>query len=237
MCSDPNATEEQNLNSTAAMTQTLQNDYSSAFANNQKILGNLTTTLNQAVAKPQGFTSGQMAALRTGAMDTTTGAYNQAKVNAGAAAARYGGDVASGVTGQIMGDIGAAEAGTESQQQNQITEANAELQQQNYWKAISGLSNVAAEYNPTSYANAATSSSGATTSAAAQTLAEQQAGWQDTFGVISGVAGLAGAVAGIPGLGGSGSKRASPFGNGAGAVQPAQLDMSTMTPEEIPMEG
>jgi hypothetical protein len=201
MCSEPNATEEANFQASQAMTQTLQSDYNQAFAQNQNILGSLTTALNQQIAKPQGFTSGQMAALRTGAMDTTTQQFNAAKANAGAAAARYGGDVASGVTGQVIAGVGAAEAGALSQEQNQITEQNAELQQQNYWRGISGLQNTAAQYNPTGYAGAGVASSNATTNAAGQVLAEQQAGWENTMGVIKGIGGLASAAAPLVGAG------------------------------------
>jgi hypothetical protein len=212
MCSDPNATEEANFQASATMAQTLQADFGSAFAHNQAILGNLTTALNQAVAKPMGFTSAQQAALRTGAMDTTTQQFNAAKSAAGAAAARYGGDVASGVTGQIEGSLAGQEAETESGQQNQITEANAELQQQNYWKGIQGLSNVASEYNPTGYAGATTSAENATTGAANAVQSESEQSWQNTFGVISGISGLASAAAGMP-TGGAGGVGVS---NGAG---------------------
>jgi len=196
MCSDPNSTEQANFESSASMTQALQADFGKAFASNQAILGNLTTALNMAVARPQGFTSGQMAALRTGALDTTTQQFNAAKSAAGAAAARYGGDVASGVTGQIMGGLGGEEAAVESNQQNDITKANAELQQQNYWRGIQGLSTVASEYNPTGYAGAATSATNATTNAANAVQSEQEQGWQNTFGVVKGIAGLASAAAG-----------------------------------------
>ena len=218
MCSDASGNATSNADASQAMTSTLQNDYKTAFANNQSILGNLTTSLNQAVAKPQGFTSPQMAALRTGAMDTTTSQFNAAKANAGAVAARYGGDVASGVTGQIEGGLAGEEAATESGQQNQITEANANLQQQNYWKGIQGLSTVASQYNPTGYAGASTSSTNATTGADAQVLAEQQAGWQNTMGVIKGVAGLASAAAGpiAGGIGNLDTAGTSSFGEQLG---------------------
>jgi hypothetical protein len=196
MCSEASSTSEDNLNASQAMTTTLQNDYKTAFANNQSILGGLTTTLNNAVAKPQGFTSPQMAALRTGAMDTTTGQFNAAKANAAAVAARSGGDTASGVTGQVQGQLAGEEAATESGQQNDITKANAELQQQNYWKGISGLSQVASQYNPTGYASAGVASTDATTGAAKQVQSEQEQDWQNTFGVVKGIAGLASAAAG-----------------------------------------
>ncbi len=213
MCSDPNATEEANFQASADMTNTLQADYKTAFANNQSILGNLTTTLNNAVAKPQGFTSPQMAALRTGAMDTVSSQFGSAKAAAGAAAARYGGDVASGVQGGVMGNLAGEEAGVESNQQNQITGADAELKQANYWKGISGLQNVAAQYNPTGFAGAATSSSAATTGAANAVSAEKQQSWNNAFGVVGGIAGLATAAAGMPMPKGGGGVSVS---NGAG---------------------
>jgi hypothetical protein len=166
-----------------------------------------------------GFTSAQQAALRTGAMDTTSQQFGAAKADAGAAAARYGGDVASGVTGQIEGSLAGQEAETESGEQNKITEANAELQQSNYWKGIQGLSNVASEYNPTGYAGAATSAENATTNAANAVQSESEQSWQNTFGVISGISGLASAAAGMPmPSGGGGGSSDAEIANAEGVM-------------------
>ena len=205
MCSDPNSTEANNLMTTGQMTTMLQKDYQSTFANNQQILGNLTTTLNNAIAKPQGFTSGQMSAMRTGAMDTTANQFSAAKSAAGAAAARYGGGVASGVTGQLMGGIAAQEAGQESQEQNQITQADAQQKQANYWQGIAGLQGVASAYNPTGYANAATSSSDATTAAAKEVSAEKQQGMDNAMSMVKMAGGMTtgGLSTGLSALGGS----------------------------------
>ena len=195
MCSDANSTEIANQQASEAMTQTLQQDYAQTFSQNQKILGNLTTTLNNAIAKPQGFTSQQMAGLRTGATDTTTQQYNNAKVAAGASAARYGGDVASGVTGQIMGQVDAAEAGQQAHEQNTITQEDASLKQDNYWKGIQSLNGVAAAYNPNGYASNSIGSTNATTSASQEIQSEENAGWQHAAGIVSGIGGLASSAA------------------------------------------
>jgi hypothetical protein len=189
-CSSADPDEKENEDATLAMTKTLQADYSISFGKNQAILNNLTTALNAQIAKPQGYSTPELDALRTGAMDTTSRQFSEARGAAGASAARYGGDVASGVTGQLMGGIDAAEASTESNEQNTIAISNAERQQQNYWAGISALGNTAAAYNPTGYAGAASSSSNATTNAANAVLSEEQAGWQDVGGMMSGIAGM-----------------------------------------------
>lgn len=196
-CSDPSSDSVANEKSSLAMTQTLQKDFGTAFSEQQSVLGSLQGELQNAVAKPTGYTPQMMAALRTGAVDTTNLEFNQAKASAASGAARYGGDVASGVTAQTVGGVAALEAETQSQEQNQITVANAQQQQQNYWRGIQGLTNVGAAYNPNAVASNAVGSSEATTKAAAQVQSEEQQGWQDAFGVVSGISGLVAAGTGV----------------------------------------
>jgi hypothetical protein len=217
MCSEADPTQEALRDSQAAFTGTMRQAFSTAFANNQAILGNLTNILTKAIANPQGYTPAEMTALRTGVTDTVAQATKNATIAAGNYAATHGGaDLGSGVTAQIEGGIqtGGMEEG--AREQSQITIANAERQQQNYWNAISGLTQVGAAYNPTGYAGAETSSANATTAASQEVSAERQAGWQNAFGVVSGIAGLASAAAGIPKFGGGGGSASIPGSNYVG---------------------
>lgn len=205
MCSDADPTQEALRNSQAAFTTTLQNAFKTTFAANQAILASLTATLEKAIANPQGYTAQELTALRTGATDTVAQATLNAQRGAGAYAATHGGaDLGSGVQAQIQGSIGTAGAEQLAREQGQISIANAERQQQNYWNAIYGLTQVGAAYNPQGYAAQETGSANATTSASHEVAAEKQQGWQNAFGIVSGIAGLASAAAGIPSFGGSG---------------------------------
>jgi hypothetical protein len=205
MCSSPNPTEVALQQSQAAFTNTLDSSFKSTFANQQTILGMLSTNLQKMIVNPQGFTPAEMTALRTGATDTTATQTENAQKSAAAYGASHGGaDLGSGVQSMIQGDIATGGAQQLSQEQNQITVANAQQQQQNYWNAIQGLTQVGNAYNPTGYADSATRSANAVTNASNAITSEEQAGWQDAFGVVSGVAGLVSAAAGIPGLGGGG---------------------------------
>jgi hypothetical protein len=204
MCSSADPTEKGIEQSQAAMTSTLQDAFKSTFANNQQILGTLSATLEKAIADPQGFTPAEMTALRTNATDTVAGQTADAERSVAAYGATHGGaNLGSGVQAQISGEVVSGGSRQLSSEQNQITVADAQQKQQNYWNAISGLTNVGAAYNPTGYAGAETNAANSTTSAAAQTLAERQSGWQDAFGVVSGIAGLGMAAAGIPSFGGA----------------------------------
>lgn len=195
MCSSANPTEQALQQSQAQFTNTLQSAFTTAFAANQSILGNLTTTLTKAIANPQGYTAPEMAALRTNATDTVATQTANADSAAAAYGASHGGaDLGSGVQAQIQGQVQAQGMQADSQAQNQITIANAQQQQTNYWNAINGLTQVGAAYNPTGIASAETNSANATTSASQAVSAEQEQSWQNAFGVVKGVAGLAGAA-------------------------------------------
>jgi hypothetical protein len=200
-CSAANPTEEANLKSQMEMTSMLKEDYSVTFAKNQAILGNLTTTLNNQIAKPQGYAPDELAAMRTQAMDTTTRQFAGAKAGAAIGAARYGGDVASGVTAQTVGGVAATEAATQASEQSAITQSNAALKRQNYWKGIQGLQDVASGYSPTGYAGAEIGSSNATTSAAKEVSAEKEQGFQNAMAMVKAGTSIATGAMGGMGIG------------------------------------
>jgi len=212
MCSSANPTEVSLQQSQAAFTNTLDSSFKTTFANQQQILGTLSSTLQKAILNPQGFTPAEMTALRTGATDTTAAQTQNAQKAAAAYGASHGGaDLGSGVQSQVQGDIATGGAQQLAGEQNQITVANAQQQQSNYWNAIQGLTNVGNAYNPNGYAANANSSANAVTNASNAITSETEQGWQNAFGVVSGVAGLASAAAGIPGLGGGGGGTPSGF--------------------------
>lgn len=211
MCSSADPTQEALRDSQAAFTNTLQASFKTAFANNQAILGNLSKILTKAIADPQGYSPAEIAALRTGATDTTARTVANATKAAGEYSATHGGaNLGSGVQAQIEGGIQSGGQQQLSAEQNQITIADAERKQQNYWNAIGGLTQVGAAYNPTGYASVETGSANATSTASQVVDAEKQQGWNNAFGVVNGIAGLATAATGLGGLAGGLGKAATP---------------------------
>lgn len=142
--------------------------------------------------------------MRSSASDTVSRQTTNAQVSAGNYGASHGGaDLGSGVQSQIEGSIAGTGAQQQSQEQSNIDIANGQLQNQNYWQAIGGLTNVAQAENPSAYASDANSAGSTTANLGTAFQATKQADWNNTFGVIKGVAGLATAAAGLPSFGGS----------------------------------
>lgn len=207
MCSDGDKTAKATEASQAAFTQTLQNSFGTAFAANQGILNNLSAKLTDAINNPKGFSPQTLALIKTNASDTVAQQTKGAQVAAGNYGASHGGaDLGSGVQSQIEGSIAGQGAEESAKEQSNIDVQNGLVQNQNYWNAIKGLTDVANAENPTSYAGQATGAANSTADLSRSVLASQQAGWQNTFGIINGVAGLATAAAGLPiSFGGSSS--------------------------------
>jgi hypothetical protein len=213
VCSGGDKTAKASEVSAAAFQNTLQGSFQTAFGANQAILNTLTAKLTDTINNPKGFDPKTFALLKTGASDTVARQTEQAQIAASSAMARHGGpDLGSGVEAQVHGEIGAAGATEQARESSNIDIASGELQNENYWRAISGLTNVAQAENPTGYAGAANSSAESVSSLSRSVLASQQAGWQNTFGIISGIAGLGSAAIGAynsfggakPGTGGTG---------------------------------
>lgn len=186
--------------SQAAMTNTLNSDYSVAFAENQAIAARQTAVANSMIANPLGYTPQELATARTSINENTATAAKQALGAAGAFAAAHGGsDLGSGSIGQIAGEIGSAATQSKAQQLNTLSTSNEQLKRQNFYAGINELN--AAGNNLSGQGSTAIGGAGSAAStsvgAGSGALAAQQAGWQDLGGVISGVAGLASAGAGV----------------------------------------
>ena len=161
------------------------------------MLDTLSAKLTDTLNNPKGFSPEQMAILKTSASDTIARQTNMAKIGAGAAIAQHGGaDLGSGVSAQVLGSIEGEGMQSQSQADTGINLASEAQKNQNYWNSVKGLTDVAAAENPTGYASAANQSADATANLSHAVLASQQAGWQNTMGIISGVAGLGTGVVG-----------------------------------------
>src|ERR1700674_1890214 len=143
MCSGSGAVQQTSQalqNSQAAMTNTLNQDYSTTFAEQQGVLKNLQAKMNYVAANPMGYTPQQLATATTSINENTATAAKQAMGSAAAFAASHGGaDVGSGAVGEIAGQIGSAAAQSKAQALATLSQQNQGEKQKNFWNAISGL--------------------------------------------------------------------------------------------------
>lgn len=145
----------------AAFTNTLMQSYQQQFGRQSQILDFLTKQMEPMIQNPQGFSPQALTAMRTGASDTNAMQFKNASQALNTQLTARGGatDLPSGVDAQLRAGMAEAGAQNEAEAQNQITLQNEQLKQQNYWNAVNALSGNAAQFNPTGYANSATSGS------------------------------------------------------------------------------
>jgi hypothetical protein len=177
--------------------QQLTQIFTQQYATQKGQLAYLQSKMQPMIDNPTGYSAQQLAALRTSATDTNAQQYQnaQAALNNQVSQAS-GGSKLAGVSGAVTESTAAllnAEAQQQSQSQNQITEANANLQQQNYWMAINALNGVAAQENPLGYSSAATSGSGAVAGLSQAVTAANQS---QLLGALGGIAGGVGSALG-----------------------------------------
>lgn len=188
----------QNEAATAQFDQQLMQIFQSQYQTQQAQLKYLQGKMQPIIDKGgQGYTPEQLAAMRTSATDTNSQQYQnaQAALNNEVTQAS-GGSKLSGVSGAVAESDAAlldAAARQQAGSQNQITQANASLQQQNYWNAINVLNGVAAQENPQSYASESNSAGGTVAGLSQAVTAANQS---QLLGALGGVAGGVGAALG-----------------------------------------
>ncbi len=151
-----------------AFNTQLMSLFTQQFSSQQSVLSFLTSTVMPMMtnaAAGQGYTTDQLAAMRTSATDTNAQQFQnaQAALNNQVSQAS-GGSKLTGVSGAVAESDAAllnAEAQTQSASQNQITEANAQQALTNFWNGANVLSGASAQMNPLGYASVATGGSGA----------------------------------------------------------------------------
>lgn len=203
-------TDEALQQSQAALNKTLAADYGTTFAEQQSVLGNITARMNYMAANPMGYSPRELKIATTSINENFANAAKKALGSAASFAAAHGAsDIGGGGLGLVAGDIASQMAGGKAQALASLSDSNEKMKQQNFWNAIQGLNSASSQYGGSSGqgisgANAAADSA---VSAGSGALAAQQASWQNTMGMISGIGGLATAGAGIGGniAGGRGS--------------------------------
>ena len=195
------ATDEALQQSQAAMTNTLNSDYSTTFAEQQQVAKQQMAIANNLIANPMGYSPQFMAKETTAINEGTAEGARQAIGSAATFAATHGGaaDVGGGGAAQLVGQIGSSAAASKASQLSALATSNAQTKLDSFYKGIGELNNAGSDLGGTAgtaiggAGSAANSSVGAGSGA----LAAQQAGWSDIGSVVSGVAGLATAGAGV----------------------------------------
>lgn len=144
------------------MASGLAQMFQNQFGNNQQALDFLRGKMVNAFNHPQGYSPAALAAMRTSATDTLSNEFNHEQQALNAREFAQGGrDLPSGVNAQINAGLGAEEAAQKAGAQNQITQANEDLRQQNYWRSLGALDSITQqEYQPYTDLQAAESFAG-----------------------------------------------------------------------------
>lgn len=193
-------TDEQLQQAQAAMTNTLNSDYSTTFAEQQEVLKQQVARMNYIAANPMGYTPQELATQKTAINENTAVAAKQALGTAAAYASAHGGaDVGNGAVGELAGEIASGAAQSKAAQLNALSMSNEQIKRQNFWNATSGLNSAASELGGAggTAIGGAGSAASSSVNAGSGALAAKQAGWQDLGGVLAGVGGLATAATGF----------------------------------------
>lgn len=175
------STDEAAMKSSAAFQTRLQNAFKTQFASQQSLLQFLNPKLEAMISNPQGYTPAQMAALNSGAIDTTAGQYQNALKTEQAQAAVHDSGLPSGVDAQIKGQLAGAAASQTSNllEKNQVD--SADLAQQNYWRGVSALSGDAQLTDPLGYSGSANGAASTIASLSEANSQANQSGFLNTF--------------------------------------------------------
>jgi hypothetical protein len=146
----------------ASFDQTLQSTFASQFGKQSAITSYLTGKLQPGIDNPTGMSADALAAARTSSTDQIAQGTQNAEQALNAKMASSGeSQLPSGVGAQLNAALLDSSAAQQATGQNNITLANEQLKQTNYWNSINALNGVAATENPLGYASGATSGSGA----------------------------------------------------------------------------
>jgi hypothetical protein len=206
------------------MYTTLNNNYSTAFGQDQAITGALTSAFQPILAagpSQTGMSPSQENALRTQADEGVATNYAQAqKTTAQLAAAQGGGDtVIPSSTTTMAEDANAnAAAAARSQGNLAITNENYDLGRQNYAGAVSALSGLSNTLNPNAYASSASTAGGDAATSANQIAQQSNSVWNAAIGALGSLGGSA-LSGGLSMLGSGGSS----LPNGMGGTPNPQM--------------
>lgn len=204
MCSSGDTTAAGAEKSSAAFQSTLQNAFQTQFGQNQALYNFLSGKLQSNINNPQGYGDQALTAMRTNATDTIASQYQNAQKALQNRQFVAGGEsLPSGVNAMQTGALALGQASDTARAQNDITTADANLKNQNYWNSVMALNGV----NQGNSANATAgeaNGAGSTTAGLSQAVTASQAAAMSPFNALIGAAGGAAGAALMPG--GAGTK-------------------------------
>jgi hypothetical protein len=213
--------QEKNLEAAqASFSETLQQDYSTQFAEQQGILNNLNSVLQPIVSAgpdQQGYGPQELSALNTEAIESNAQGVNQAEKAYQAKENSAGGGTTllpSGANAQINAEIGSAAESNLSSEQLGITTNNYTQGRQNWQNALSGELGVSSQTNPLGYASAGTSANSSAFNEADTINQQSNQAFSDILGGVGSIA--SGMIPLIP----HGGSSSSNDGFGPGIVIP-----------------
>lgn len=199
MCGGPSSTQLELQSEEAQFYATQIDAYKTAYSNFKDIQDTLNAQFAPIIAKGPnqfGFSDAEVANLNSIATEGTARNYASAQRALQDAIATQGGgtsnvNLTSGSTAQLREQLASEAAATESTSQQQIQQAGYSQGHQQWQEAVAGEEDLAAGWNPNSFAGSATSA-GNTASAEANTITqEQNQMWGSIIGALGGVAGQA----------------------------------------------
>jgi hypothetical protein len=226
----PTASEKNLESQQAGFSQLLQQDYAAKYDNQQGYLTELNNTLTptlEAGPNQQGFSAPELAALNTQAINSTGANYaNAARALNGQLAGRGGynngspGGLTSGVDAQLKNQLASAAAGTLSNEQLGITQANYGQGNKNYQNSVAGVNALAGLSNPAPYASEGNQAN-QSAFGEADTIQQQQA--QEAAEIAGAITGgatsfLTGGISNLAGGNSFGDNTKSFFSGGIGAL-------------------
>lgn len=174
--------------SQANFSNQLQQAFQTNNAAQQNQLNFLNSKMQQGINNPQGYSAQTLASMRAQANDQVSAQDQNVQRSVNASQETRGGAEAlpSGVGSQINAAVAsqAAQAGNNAQQN--ITEQNANLQNQNQWKAVQGEEGVAGLENPDAMAG---EENGAANSVTGLSQAVTQSDGPTAGSILGGIAG------------------------------------------------
>jgi hypothetical protein len=158
----PSAEEKQQMNQAASIEQDITTAFNQRLAAQKETIGQLNVALSNVAAGkfPPGMDATTLASFTSKALTTTSRAYQQAAAAAqGAIAGRGGGagdsgGLLSGTEAQVIGDVAAKGAATESDLLAQVQYENWQTGREDYMNYITGLTKMAELQNPDPLASA-----------------------------------------------------------------------------------
>jgi hypothetical protein len=177
----------------ATAMATYQQQSTLAFGEQQEVLNSLNAKMSYMASNPLGYTPAELHSMTTSVNENTANAAKTAIGSAAAFAATHGAaDTGSGPAGQLAGQIGTQAALAKAQGLNDIQMQSEQLKQQNYWKAISGLSSVGGEFGgaASTAGGLGVGSSNAGVGAGSGAVSADEAGIEKVGSFMSGIAGL-----------------------------------------------